>query len=396
MKGRPLPLAVWAGVLSTGAVLTCAGVSAAALSASSLLGARTAGALALGALSGLGVCAVAVLMAHRLATTLRGLRRDAVHRLQVPSAPLDRAAGRPLTGGAGRELIGLASVLEALHLRVRLGDQVAERHRLEAETAGAGVFELLSGLVAAEEGARGQLAAELHDTVAQSLMVARSLVHAGIAGPADLDTLSDHIEDAEEQVRAVMARTRPPALREGDLALAVGNLRLDMQARYALDVQVVWPPAPYPLPLATAITVYRFFQEALLNVIKHADVDEAVVELVVGEDVVRARVVDAGPGFDPCAVRPSGGRHVGLGLLRERARLSGGHLDVTSVLGSGTTLTLELPRRQAPAPWRPIPAASPFPEARPAAPPTPSPARGGRPSPDVPFVGVPELLLSDR
>jgi signal transduction histidine kinase len=142
----------------------------------------------------------------------------------------------------------------------------------------------------------------------------------------------------------VMARTRPPALRDGDLASAVGGLRLDMNARYGLRVAVAWPESPYPLPLASAVTVYRFFQEALLNVVKHADVDDATVSLRVDKDAVLAEVRDEGPGFDPTAVRPDRGRHVGLGLLRERARLSGGSLDIDSRRGEGTTLTLRLPR----------------------------------------------------
>jgi signal transduction histidine kinase len=177
--------------------------------------------------------------------------------------------------------------------------------------------------------------------VAQSLMIARGL----LATPTpDLVKLSDYVEDAEEQVRAVMARTRPPALRDGDLATAVGNLRLDMNARYGLHVAVEWPDSPYPLPLASAVTVYRFFQEALLNVVKHADVDDAVVSLQIQETAVLAQVRDEGPGFDPTAVRPDRGRHVGLGLLRERARLSGGSVDIDSRRGDGTTLTLRLPR----------------------------------------------------
>jgi signal transduction histidine kinase len=225
-----------------------------------------------------------------------------------------------------------------------MADQLGERHRREAETAGAGVFELLSGLVAAEEGARGQLAAELHDTVAQSLMIARGLLAAGATSPQDVAKLADYVEDAEEQVRAVMARTRPPALRDGDLASAVGALRLDMHARYGLNVQVTWPGSPYPLPLASAVTVYRFFQEALLNVVKHADVDDAFLTLVVDEEQVLASVRDEGPGFDPSSVRPDRGRHVGLGLLRERARLSGGELEIVSRRGEGTSLTLRLPR----------------------------------------------------
>ena len=115
-----------------------------------------------------------------------------------------------------------------------------------------------------------------------------------------------------------------------------------MQARYGLHVHVQWPASAYPLPLAGA--VYRFFQEALLNVVKHADADNASLRLEVTQDAVLATVRDEGPGFDPASVRPDRGRHVGLGLLRERARLSGGSLEVLSSAGAGTTLRLRLPR----------------------------------------------------
>jgi signal transduction histidine kinase len=225
-----------------------------------------------------------------------------------------------------------------------VAEELGERHHREALTAGAGVVELVSGLVAAEEGARGQLAAELHDTVAQSLMIATGMLAGGPTTPEQISRLADHVQDAEEQVRALMARTRPPALREGDLASAVDGLRADLQARYALTVHVDWPAEAHPLPLASAITVYRFFQEALLNVVKHADVDDAHLSLEVSPDAVLATVRDEGPGFDPDAVRPDRGRHVGLSLLRERARLSGGALEVVSAEGADTVLRLRLPR----------------------------------------------------
>jgi two-component system sensor histidine kinase UhpB len=247
--------------------------------------------------------------------------------------------------GTGWTTAGLATrvrrVLDALHSRVRMADEVGERHRRSAETASAGMFELLAGLVAAEEGARGQLSAELHDTVAQSLMAARALLADGTDKVADVGEL---VAEAEEQVRAVMARTRPPALRDGDLARAVATLRDDLANRYGLRVDLAWPTEAYPLPLATAVTVYRFFQEALLNVVKHADVDVAHAMLRVDADSVEACVRDDGPGFDPADVRPDQGRHIGLGLLRERARLVGGSLEVASWPASGAALTLRLPR----------------------------------------------------
>jgi signal transduction histidine kinase len=341
---RPLPLAVWVGGLTTGAVLATGGVSTLALLLLGRFDMVAAEALGAGTLAGLVLALLAGMAAAQLGGAVRMLHAGAVRRLADPSTPATGDESRPIMTRASSELAELTVVLDALHQRIRLADDVAERHRLEAENAGAGVFELVSGLVAAEEGARGQLAAELHDTVAQSLMIARGLLDARPETAADLAKLGDYVEDAEEQVRAVMARTRPPALREGDLASAVSGLQADMLARYALRVHLTWPETPFPLPLASAVTVYRFFQEALLNVVKHADVDDAHLCLEVTGRAVVAVVRDDGPGFDPEQVRPDGGRHVGLGLLRERARLSGGSLAVESLPGAGTTLSLQLPR----------------------------------------------------
>ena len=337
-----LPLVAWAGLLSGGALLLGLASTAVLLRARGALSPDVVAALLTGGLVGLLPSGLAVLHAARLAASLRGLRSYAVAGLDEPGTGWLAHPGR--STATTRELAELAKVVDALHLRARVAEQLGERHRREALTAAAGVFELVSGLVAAEEGARGQLAAELHDTVAQSLMIATGMLAGGPLSPDQLVRLADHVLDAEEQVRALMARTRPPALREGDLASAVDGLRADLQARYALTVHVDWPADAHPLPLASAVTVYRFFQEALLNVVKHADVDDAHLRLEVTADTVLAIVRDEGPGFDPQAVRPDRGRHVGLSLLRERARLSGGTLEVDSAEGADTVLTLRLPR----------------------------------------------------
>ena len=338
-----LPLTVWAGLGVSLSAVAGVGVATALIMASGRLDKHTASALG----SALAVApiagTIAALLTRRFADALKRLRDDAVRRLQDPTAPVRNATVDIGVARAIVELAELARTLDALHLRVRVADEVAERHRRTAETSSAGMFELLSGLVEAEEGTRGQLAAELHDTVAQTLMLARSLLGDG-ASADDAARVADLVAEAEEQVRAVMARTRPPALRDGDLAVAIRQLREDMAHRYGLDVKLRWPTEPYPLPLATAVTVYRFFQEALLNVVKHADVDEAWATLDVNERGVTASVSDSGPGFDPGSVQPEQGRHVGLGLLRERARLAGGTLDVTSWPAIGSTLTLKLPR----------------------------------------------------
>lgn len=343
MSRRPtVPLAVWVAVGGVTGVLAVVGTAAAGLLLAGV-GLRAGVLLALAGAAGIGLLstAVAVLLTTRLTAGLRELHVDAVRRLRDPR---HRAEPGRYAGAArfGTELADLARVLDALQLRARVADEVAEQARRAAEQASAGMFELLSGLMAAEEATRGQLSAELHDTVAQSLAAARSLLAADprTVGP---DQVKELVEDAEEQVRAVMARARPAELREGDLASAVGALRRDFDTRYLLAVRLAWPERPTPLPLVSAVTVYRFFQEALLNVVKHAGVDDADVALTLDGDELVAVVRDAGPGFVPGEIRAVGGRHVGLGLLRERARLAGGSLRVDSVPGVGTTLTLRLP-----------------------------------------------------
>jgi signal transduction histidine kinase len=262
-----------------------------------------------------------------------------VENAQQPDAPFQRGRSRGL-----RELRRLDDALAALRMRIRLVDEIADRHRRDADSAGVGMFELLSGLVAAEEGTRGQLAAELHDSVAQSLSAARRLLSDGVDAERWTEAAA-LVDESEEALRATMARTRPPALRDGDLAAAVSQVRDDLQMRYGLRVTLEWPVVAYPLPLASAVTVYRFFQEALLNVLKHAEVDEALASLTIDNGHLSAVVRDNGPGFDMAhqPVAGAGGRHVGLGLLRERARLAGGSVDVMSAPGAGTMLTLRLP-----------------------------------------------------
>jgi len=349
LRGRRLTLAMLAG----GAVSAACFVGVGAV-ITLLYVLDEAPATGLAVVVSAGACASAVVgvvgavTADRLAGQLRAFRSLALRRLQ-------HGADEPVgVQGSFAELRDLAATLDALALRTRVADELAERHRRTAANASAGMFELLSGLVAAEEGARGQLSAELHDTAAQSLALARAELAVGDSEA--IRRATDYVADAEDQVRAVMARTRPPALRDGDLATAMDNMRRDLDQRYALQVDVRWPEQAHPLPLVSAITIYRFFQESLLNVVKHADVDWAVATLDIDDDWVTATVSDEGPGFDPNQVKSDKGRHVGLGLLRERARLAGGSVEVSSMPAAGSTLRLRLPRTGVPGPRPSAPA----------------------------------------
>ena len=316
----------------------------------------------------------AAVLADRVAAALRRMRVAVARELVDPgSADTAVRAGQPVLMGSlvPSEVADLAETVSAMQLRARLADDIALRYRHSAETASAGMFELLSGLVEAEEGARGQLAAELHDTAAQSLArrpaAARGRVRAhrrrarrrrnrpvGSCRPGPRHGLRG---------RGGAAGARPSWRGPGHRRCAMptsrrrsGLLRDDMALRYGLTVNLDWPEDAYAVPLATAVTLYRFYQEGLINIVKHADVDEAELCLRVEEDEIVASVSDAGPGFDAGALAPAGagGRHVGLGLMRERARLAGGSVRIVSAPGHGTTLILRLRRPSVPRARQPV------------------------------------------
>lgn len=290
--------------------------------------------------------AVAVLMSLGAGLLVRPIGRTASSLTAQASA--DVLTGSALGEESGiavhtKEFAALSRSIISLQRRTALAEAVADQASRNAETTSAGMFELLSGLVAAEEATRGQLSAELHDSVAQTLMRAKSELNTRGEHSEAWERIRTLVDDAEEEIRAAMARARPPELRDGDLAGAVEGLRREMASRYLLDVRLDWPEERHALPLSTAVAVYRFFQEALLNVVKHADVDEVDAGLSVNEGTLVATVRDEGPGFVPSSIRSEGGRHVGLGLLRERARLAGGKLVIESVPGAGTTVRLVMP-----------------------------------------------------
>lgn len=87
---------------------------------------------------------------------------------------------------------------------------------------------------------------------------------------------------------------------------------------------------------------FRIVQEALTNVARHAQVEEAMVTIMADEDGLTVQVKDEGVGFDPDKIIASG-KTVGLSGIRERAILLGGHCDVESAPGTGTQVRVRFP-----------------------------------------------------
>ena len=95
------------------------------------------------------------------------------------------------------------------------------------------------------------------------------------------------------------------------------------------------------LPAELETTLYRIVQEALTNIVKHADARKTSILLVRRGGTVTAVIEDDGKGFDPAGVREEG---LGLVGMRERAALLDGRVAVESS-PAGTTLAVEVPVR---------------------------------------------------
>lgn len=194
---------------------------------------------------------------------------------------------------------------------------------------------------------RNRMARELHDTLAHSLSaVAVQLEAVDSALDADPGAAHAILGKALAQTRSGLTETRralhelrASPLDDLGLALALQNLALTTAQRNGMTATVTLPERPLNLPPEIEQGVYRIAQEALTNASRHAGATQITVTLSNNEGV-SLTVTDNGRGFDVHAIE---GDHMGLQLMRERAALMGGVLDIRSTPGAGATVRLALP-----------------------------------------------------
>ena len=219
-----------------------------------------------------------------------------------------------------------------LHRRLAAREQAAERFAEQ--------------VIAAQEAERRRLAGDIHDGITQRLV---SLASTWTRPPTRSGRRRRRGERAgprqgadgpdADEARAAIGGLRPPVL--DDLGLADGLASL---ARSIAQVRVRVTGTECRLPEHVVIALYRIAQEALQNVVKHAQATQAEVELRCDAASAVLRVTDDGQGFDVGA-RPDSEASYGLRSMTERAELVGGRLTVTSRPGLGTSVTATVPVR---------------------------------------------------
>ncbi|WP_175960690.1 sensor histidine kinase [Burkholderia pyrrocinia] len=201
----------------------------------------------------------------------------------------------------------------------------------------------------AREAEQRRIARELHDELAQTLAALKNDLEWLIDRvPQDDATLARKIAAMHTMARGAVAATRriasdlrPLMLDDLGFAAAMQWLVEDFRHRHGIACALHVDPPELQLDEPYATAVFRIAQEALANVARHAAASHADVELVHGDDAIALTIRDDGAGFDPGAPRKSSS--FGLVGLRERAYLVGGTLQITTTLGEGTTVEVEIP-----------------------------------------------------
>lgn len=193
---------------------------------------------------------------------------------------------------------------------------------------------------ASREAERQRIAADLHDELGQELAALQFAVAFGRSRPRPgpvFDELDALLRRTHETVRRLLTGLRPRALDELGLMPAVEVLCADIQARSGLVVRCQGEHSA--LSAEVSVAAYRIVQEALTNVVKHAQARQVEVRLRSTGEALMVEVADDGVGLSPEA----GASEAGYGLLtiRERACSLGG--DATWDGAPGTTLRVRLP-----------------------------------------------------
>ena len=203
-------------------------------------------------------------------------------------------------------------------------------------------------ILSAHEEERAWVARELHDDLLQRVALIRhelDALWAGVANATDADTLrlqalNGELADLGIALRNVAHRLHPTIVDQIGLPRALEALGGEFRKAGSLEVAVTAVGAEASIPPAVAHAAYRIAQEALRNIVKHAGVNAAGIELSTTSSRVILRVRDRGRGFSLDANRGEG---IGLASMRERAALVKGTVTVTSREGEGTTIEASLP-----------------------------------------------------
>jgi signal transduction histidine kinase len=227
---------------------------------------------------------------------------------------------------------------------VGVGVDICERRRAETELKNLG-----ERFITAQEEERIRLARELHDDTSQRLaLLAVQLEQLSNNLPERKSQLTASLLDLHKQVtelawdvHRLSRRLHPSVLDRVGVVPAIRSLSEDVHRQSGITVRFTSNDIPVPISKAVSLCLFRVAEEALNNAVRHSGASEIAVELIGDLGEIRLRVSDSGRGFETERADESEG--LGLISMKERLRLVGGTLSVTSAPTRGTEIEARIP-----------------------------------------------------
>ena len=207
-------------------------------------------------------------------------------------------------------------------------------------------------LIEAQEDERRRIARELHDQIGQILTAIKMNLYSvqQVLETAERNSyVKDNIEAVDEALRLVRDLSidlRPPVLDDFGLATALCWYVDRYTQRTGLEVEITieLPDQNERFSRDLETACFRIAQEALTNIVRHAQASHIVLQLVKDGNVLLLSIKDDGIGFDLESLQKRAPRAATLGLIsmQERAHAAGGSIEIESTISKGTEIRFSL------------------------------------------------------
>lgn len=288
-----------------------------------------------------------------------------------------RPADGEAAGGAGEVAVGLAGVLRGERgefcyeypchspteqrwflLRasglgpgpggaVLLHVDITERKLMEGKLLDHERLKLVTtGLINGQEEERRRLAREMHDGLNQG--IAMLAIELGMLAQTaeggsreEIRRLQQNTFELSEQVRRISHQLHPASLEHLGLGAALRTLAAEVTQAHGVEVRLDMGAPDREIEPAVRLCLYRLFQEALRNAVRHGRASLITARLCVVNGQLEMVIEDDGCGFDVASARTQAG--LGLASMEERTNLAGGCFMIKSAPGAGTRIEVRLP-----------------------------------------------------
>jgi len=206
-------------------------------------------------------------------------------------------------------------------------------------------------LLESQENERKRIAAELHDSIGQNMLVMKN--KSGLGKETNdvdkkqkyFDDISDIVLKTVKELQTISYNLRPYELDRIGLTEAINAMFSTVKESATFQLLFAVDNIDSFFEKDLEIQMYRIVQEGMNNILKHSQATEVAITIKKKEDFVLLLMQDNGIGFDVLSKQKLTSEHHGFGLsgLEERIHLLGGTMELQSEIGSGTTLRIELP-----------------------------------------------------